>query len=502
MESVENEEINNERKLDFIEKGIICVLQLRDYVSQIIRMQYSKNYYNIDSYTQVQDVLYLPEYLTKELDEIINKPENHIRYYFYNNEIESLLNQSPRTNGCDLTERYINEKFFYYMKQCWLKKEWDIYELLPDNYKLLEQAVTIIAQSIQLQKNLYYLHIKESLDNIVQEILNCLKEKHPNHPIFSISAETRIYWENNNIDENHWNEKEGTQIMDTFQEYIFGKLNFQSNGGFTSEDMCIDNVLRKKSGDGLIILIIYQSVARRLGLRCNIIDNCPYYIFWKPKYTNDGLENVRYLLVERQDDSSWPTPLLSDFHEFYKMDVNKVWNYLKNQFQKNVGLANTIFKLESNAYAIRMFKLHFAKPICRNTGLKDAEYAVGMIIEHRALDGNKCTGVILAWHRCEDGHLISKGYDDLNCVLRLNHNESHSLNRGLIIYVVLGEHNKMCYVQEDYIVLTKPRWIANDEIGRYFCKFKNTHYKPNEMLANLFPDDAAVRKRYLNEEDS
>ncbi|XP_029163714.1 uncharacterized protein LOC114935137 [Nylanderia fulva] len=92
--------------------------------------------------------------------------------------------------------------------------------------------------------------------------------------------------------------------------------------------------LKKKSGDGLIVLIIYHSVARRLGLRCNVIDNCPYYIFWKPKYTNDGLENVRYLLVERQDDLSWPTPLLSDFHEFYKMYVNKVWNYLKINFKE------------------------------------------------------------------------------------------------------------------------------------------------------------------------
>jgi len=42
------------------------------------------------------------------------------------------------------------------------------------------------------------------------------------------------------------------------------------------------------------------------------------------------------------------------------------------------------------------------------------------------------------------------------------------------------------------------RWIYNTEIGRYFCKIKNTHYVANEILARCYPRDAAVIRRNIN----
>ncbi|EFN60840.1 hypothetical protein EAG_12556, partial [Camponotus floridanus] len=41
----------------------------------------------------------------------------------------------------------------------------------------------------------------------------------------------------------------------------------------------------------------------------------------------------------------------------------------------------------------------------------------------------------------------------------------------------------------DAITKTTPKWIDNNEIGRYFCKFEGTHYVPNEMLARYYPHD-------------
>lgn len=34
-----------------------------------------------------------------------------------------------------------------------------------------------------------------------------------------------------------------------------------------------------------------------------------------------------------------------------------------------------------------------------------------------------------------------------------------------------------------------PKPIINKEIGRYFCEFKGTHYKPNEALASIYSHD-------------
>ena len=132
------------------------------------------------------------------------------------------------------------------MKYRWMKENLSRFKRQPIREQLLEQIATIVAQWFQPKKDVFYSCVKASLDSMALEVLNSLREKHPDHSIFSTSAETLSYWKNNNIDDNHWNETEGTQIMTTPQEYIFGKLNFRRSkwGNWTEnfEYMCIDYV--------------------------------------------------------------------------------------------------------------------------------------------------------------------------------------------------------------------------------------------------------------------
>lgn len=50
----------------------------------------------------------------------------------------------------------------------------------------------------------------------------------------------------------------------------------------------------------------------------------------------------------------------------------------------------------------------------------------------------------------------------------------------------------------DSLVQMKPdetaEVIQDDEVGRYFTGFDGAHYIPNEILASIYPEDAAVRK--------
>ncbi|XP_029173708.1 uncharacterized protein LOC114942500 [Nylanderia fulva] len=255
-----------------------------------------------------------------------------IKYVFYIDEIKNLLTQFPRKSNYNLTERsykillkqikdnsikqthhtywkvtrdlierYSNVKKDHFLKLQSLKNMWNTFITQNDREQLLEWTAFYFAQYIQLNKDVSYLHIKTSLDHIANEVMNCLRKKYPNHSIFSTSDETLSYWKNNNINNNHWNEAEGIQIMDTLNEYIFGKLNFRlcklTDTNLTN--MCIDNVLLRKCGQEIILVIIYHSVARRLGLRCDIINlqhsiyHIRYNIFWKPNYVTESLENAR-----------------------------------------------------------------------------------------------------------------------------------------------------------------------------------------------------------------
>ncbi|EFN66699.1 hypothetical protein EAG_04583, partial [Camponotus floridanus] len=49
-------------------------------------------------------------------------------------------------------------------------------------------------------------------------------------------------------------------------------------------------------------------------------------------------------------------------------------------------------------------------------------------------------------------------------------------------YIIFIENNQMCYVEQDDISLCSPREINNVEIGRFFCRFEDTHYVPNKYL--------------------
>ncbi|XP_072766655.1 uncharacterized protein [Anoplolepis gracilipes] len=296
-EQEEFEEKNNKESLHFIEIGINCARRLRYSMSQKIQKYYSHDILiaNSTHYTYIFE-------LDEDILPIFRKNKDDIKISFYIDEIKNLLIEFSRKIVCDLTEKYYNIQLFNCLKQRMLRIKFIKFEKQPQKMQLLERIAIIMAQKFQPQKDVLYSSVTTSLDNMGIEILNSLKEKHPDHPIFSMSAENFSYWKKHNIGDNYWNEAEGTQIMDTLEEYIFGKLNFRPNKSGNVEwniqlkYKCIDHVLEYKYSQEIIIYIIYHSVARRLGLRCNIIMGYPskrICLFWKPSYATNNLENVR-----------------------------------------------------------------------------------------------------------------------------------------------------------------------------------------------------------------
>ncbi|XP_029665661.1 uncharacterized protein LOC115237035 [Formica exsecta] len=286
--SKENEQ-KNIKSSNFMETGTNCVRELKNYVSQILNEHYNNNE-TIDNLIKFYRIFYLDKHLINNIVDIVYGPENIRKLSFFIDEIRNLLIQFPRRTGCDLTERYCNIKMFHFMRQCLVRKK--LYRYTNQSYKnqLLERIVTMAAQWFQPEEDVFYSSVKASLDSIALEVLDCLKEKHPDHSIFSTSAEIFSYCENNNIDDNHWNEAEGTQIMDTLEKYTLVKFRpckWKMSSNTKLEYMCIDNVLKNKYGQELILLIIiYHSMARRLDLRCDVIrlgsPTSHVFIVWKP----------------------------------------------------------------------------------------------------------------------------------------------------------------------------------------------------------------------------
>ncbi|XP_029160224.1 uncharacterized protein LOC114932240 [Nylanderia fulva] len=183
-----------------------------------------------------------------------------MEYFFIIDEIKNMLSQSLGRTDCNFTERYYYTRFLRELRLNSIKLEFEKMLDLPGRQQLMERVAIFVAQSLQPEKDVFYSNVKTSLDRIAQDVLNCLREKHLKHSIFSTSDETFSYWENNNIDDNHWDEKESTQIMDTLQKYIFEALNYRTCNprDTTVECLYIDRVLKNKCGHEIILLIIYQ----------------------------------------------------------------------------------------------------------------------------------------------------------------------------------------------------------------------------------------------------
>ncbi|XP_029167042.1 uncharacterized protein LOC114937644 isoform X2 [Nylanderia fulva] len=120
--------------------------------------------------------------------------------------------------------------------------------------------------------------------------------------------------------------------MDTLQEYIFSILNFRANITPCSPQdikwICIEHVLQTKYGQDIIVYTIFHSVARRLGLRCDVLRvSNQFCVFWKPKYVTNNLENTRCFYIKDYP-NNYPN-CLHDSLPYYKRiethrDVTKI----------------------------------------------------------------------------------------------------------------------------------------------------------------------------------
>ncbi|XP_072754274.1 F-box only protein 21-like [Anoplolepis gracilipes] len=513
----EGNEQKNENVLNLINIGINCARGLRKSMHKIIERYYSVHTV-INNYLEYDFIF--PFY---EDDVVWDYRNKKVKAPFYIDEIKNLLTEFSRKPAYNLTEKYYNVQLFNYLRKDMLKMELCIFLDQPDRVLLLERLATIKAQEFQPQKDVFYSSVTALLDNIVFEVLNSLREKDPEHSIFSASAENFSYWKNNNIDDNQWNEAEGIQIMDTLDEYIFGKLNFRPDKSKNIEwnmqlkRKCIDYVLEHKCGQEVIIYIIYHSVGRRLGLRCDILMNYSHestYLFWKPSYATNSLENAKCFRI---NSNKYPDCFIKEqnFTSFEVITANEIENILSNLIQLNENLWEssklngwdfyhcawtTSYKQEElNAWSgiSRSIPAHCIHVLlmenCEipNARSKEVKFAVGMIVTHSDQSTDCSAGVIIGWHRYEDRHFVTiKKQDRRNFdILPLNiccdfKEQTH--------YLILTENNEMCYVGEDAITLTTPKWIENSEIGRHFDKFTGTHYVPNKALEKHYPHDAAV----------
>ncbi|XP_076626553.1 F-box only protein 21 [Colletes latitarsis] len=241
----------------------------------------------------------LPNSAFKEFDSLflLEEGAHPLAYYFLVDELISLIKGPAMASN--LTHRYYALKVVRYLKHRHLRNEWEKFISLQPKEQTLERGAAIVAQWSQPKRHISYSYISSLLDNIAEQTKEVLKEHYPAHSIFSTPVEQFNFWKNSIIDDNQWNPTETRQVTDALCQVLFQKLGFYGNSEmyYSSENSFIDRVLEQKRGIPITLAIVFESVARRLGIRCEPVSFPSHFLLrWKQSYDSESEDAENYYI--------------------------------------------------------------------------------------------------------------------------------------------------------------------------------------------------------------
>lgn len=130
------------------------------------------------------------------------------------------------------------------MRQDYLTNEWNKFISLSTVEQIFEKGAALVAQWSQPERQVSYLQICKTLDNIAEQTKTAVRLKNPGHSIFSAPRERLEAWKRLNIDDNQWSPNESREIVMALCDIMFNKLEFEGNSEmyYSSENSFIDRV--------------------------------------------------------------------------------------------------------------------------------------------------------------------------------------------------------------------------------------------------------------------
>ncbi|OAD60194.1 F-box only protein 21, partial [Eufriesea mexicana] len=497
----------------------------------------------------------------KEFDALFCLKEgvHPLTYYFLIDELVSLIKR-PAINS-NLTHRYYALKVVRYLKQTHLKSEWLKFISLPPKQQTLERGATLVAQWSQPEKHVSYLAISSLLDNIAEQTKQLLREQYPAHSIFSVPTERFIFWKNNIIDDNQWNISETRQITDALCKILFEKLGFYGNNEmyYSLENSFIDQVLERRCGIPITLAIVFESVARRLGIRCEPVSFPSHFLLrWKETYDPEFMDTENFYIdvfnggqfltkkscpriggvskcpIEKYNVHKAATAIevvtrmannleiAARQHIHANGRTATLRSVLELQYMIQPNDANTILQL-GRIYTLGYMDLTELAKILENAvkNLELMSRGQANIIsqaflalqcqkklkpkkevkpKRRTPNVKYAVGLIMR-HKIFRYLCVITGWDvhfmeTTEWRSEMNVDELGSANQPF--YNILVNDGSWHYVaQENLVLAPNPEWVNHYAIGRYFYKFSGTHYIPNEEKAREYPEDEQICNELL-----
>lgn len=502
----------------------------------------------------------LSDYNLKEFDELFRPEEgaHPMAYYILVDELMNLLEIPEITSN--LTHRYYALKVLRYMKQSYIKDEWQRFINLPWKQQTFERGATIVAQWSQPEKQISYSHIAEILDSIAEQTKEVLREEYPSHSIFSTPKEQFLIWKDNIIDDNQWSVTETRQAIDAMCKVLFDILGFCAISEVYDfpEHTFIDHVLEYHSGIPITLSIIFESVARRLGIHCEPVSFPTHFLLrWRERYTTPNANDTENYYIDIFDHGHFLTikncPRVSGVskcpfqgYNIYEaasavevvktmVAILEVANRQHTHLNGRSARLRSTFQLQylvdpcsinaviqlARFYMLREMDLTDIVKMLADIQKQNVDFSSNAEVfilseavqlfnrskyrddmkpKQRTPDIKYAVGLIM-WHLKDFYLCVITDWDPCykSSAKRKNGITLDEVeNENQPFYTVYVDGGSCRYVpQEDIILAPDPQWISHCGIGRHFCKFNGMRYIPNEPKAREYPQDEADVNRIL-----
>ncbi|CAG9827376.1 unnamed protein product [Diabrotica balteata] len=456
----------------------------------------------------------------------------------------------PLNTPGNKTFQYYANKVLRYIRQHHLSKVWKEYISLPPSRQILEVGAVFVAQWCQPNVEVTVENIGHRLDMIAEEVKSALRTVYPEHPIFKATQEQLDLWRRQNKEQNEWKVNECRQLITIMREVLFQQMRFSGNNHayYMPQNSFINEVLDKRQGLPITLAIVFEGVARRLGLRCEPISfpahfllrfcesvdpesdwyyidvfnggqivgrgACPHSRFSGSRdlipvatavqviermannlevsarqhaHPNGKITRLRsslelLKLVNPRDISALVS--LARLYMLHNMDTKSLETFLLSQEFEVPEQAQRVLHM------LRDYEAHHSR---NDLGLfsqveaaqrtPNLHYAVGMVMKHMTLN-YKC--VIYDW---DPVCLAAAEWQAENNVDKLQLKDEQPF------YNVLVEDGSHRYVAQENLFPTSDREeiYLNEDVGRHFSHYFETHYVPNAEKEKEYPADKKIR---------
>ncbi|CAN8027882.1 unnamed protein product [Ixodes persulcatus] len=185
---------------------------------------------------------------------------------FYVDELAALLND-------DRPEEHLTLKYYARRVQCFvrhehLKRRWEAYLGAEDGDPSLEEGALLLSQWCQPLGQVAREAVGARLDDLARRVRALVAFRHPGHPL--ARADWTTLPPTTRLSSSKWNPAECRTVLTCVNQVLFQEygLTGDRNHYHTPENSFIDKVLEKKSGIPLTLCIVYEAVARRVGVHC------------------------------------------------------------------------------------------------------------------------------------------------------------------------------------------------------------------------------------------